>query len=104
VTLKKGLTSIEDDTIEEGIPTLFLCEESLYLHFIEAVEQSKNKAMLFDFENSMYDNDRESGDPALLTFAMINYNKVLATHISRMGSRKGQILKALKLCLDGMIF
>jgi hypothetical protein len=74
VTLRKGLTSIEDDTIEEGIPTLSLCEESLYSHrpedalgalaiFIEAVGQSKNKAVSFDFEYSVYDDDRESGDP-----------------------------------------
>lgn len=96
--LQKGLTGIEDDMNEEGLPSLSLsCDERLYLHlpvnalaavtiFVEAVEQSKSKAMTFDLEYSMYDNGRESGDPALLTFATINYNKVPTIHISRLGT------------------
>jgi hypothetical protein len=110
VILQKGLTGIEDDKNEEGIPILSLHNEPLYLHwpkdalaaltiFIEGVEQSKNKGVSSDLEYLAYNNGRESGDPALLTLATINCNKVLAIHISRMGTRKGQVLKSIKALL-----
>jgi hypothetical protein len=87
VTLRKGLTSIEDARNKDGMPYLSLCDEPLYLYqpkdalaalaiFVEAVEQSNFKAVSFDFEYSVYDDGRDSGDPSLLTFASINYNKV----------------------------
>jgi hypothetical protein len=89
------------------VDQLYLFDDPLYLHqpedaltalaiFVEAIEQRKNKAMSFDLEYSVYDNGRESGDPTLLTFATIKYNKVLTIHISWMGSRKGQVLKSIK--------
>jgi hypothetical protein len=43
--------------------------------------------------------DRESGDPSVLTFATINYKKVLAIHIGRMGAQKGQVLQSVKALL-----
>jgi hypothetical protein len=108
-TLREGLTDIDDEN-EDDLPILPFRDEPLYLYqpenalaalalFVEAVDQSEHKAVSFDLEYSVYDDGRESGDPSLLTFATINYKKVLAIHIGRMGAQKGQVLQSVKALL-----
>ena len=95
---------------EDDLPILPFRDEPLHLYqpenalaalalFVEALDQSEHKTVSFDLEYSVYDDGREPGDPSLLTFASINYKKVRAIHIGRMGAQKGQVLHSVKVLL-----